>query len=33
IIKLKPSSTKGAYINSINMSSTMSPSISIEYKF
>ena len=33
IIKLKPSSTKGAYIRSINMSSTMSPSISIEYKF
>ena len=32
IIKLKPSSTKGTYIRSINMSSTMSPSISIEYK-
>ncbi len=33
IIKLKPSSTKGNYIKSIFMSSTMSPSISIDYKF
>jgi len=33
IIKLKPSSTKGNYIKSIFMSSTMSPSIPIEYKF
>ena len=33
IIKLKPSSTKGTYIRSIYMSSTMSPSIPIEYKF
>ena len=33
IIKLKPSSTKGTYIKSIFMSSTMSPSISIDYKF
>ena len=32
IIKLKPSSTKGNYIKSIYISSTMSPSISIDYK-
>ena len=32
IIKLKPSSTKGNYIKSIFMSSTMSPSIPIDYK-
>tara|TARA_B100000900_G_C20483394_1_gene676426 strand:+ start:23 stop:709 length:687 start_codon:yes stop_codon:yes gene_type:complete len=32
IIKLKPSSTKGNYVKSIFMSSTMSPSIQIEYK-
>tara|TARA_B100000575_G_scaffold266003_1_gene243009 strand:+ start:3319 stop:4005 length:687 start_codon:yes stop_codon:yes gene_type:complete len=32
IIKLKPSSTKGNYIKSIFMSSSMSPSISIDYK-
>ena len=32
IIKLKPSSTKGTYVRSIYMSSTMSPSIPIEYK-
>ena len=32
IIKLKPSSTKGNYIKSIFISSTMSPSISIDYK-
>ncbi len=33
IVKLKPSSTKGNYIKTIFMSSTMSPSISIDYKF
>ena len=32
IVKLKPSSTKGNYIKTIFMSSTMSPSISIDYK-
>jgi len=32
IVKLKPSSTKGAYIKSIFMSSSMSPSIPIEIK-
>ena len=32
IVKLTPSSTKGNYIKSIFMSSTMSPSISIDYK-
>ena len=32
IIKLKPSSAKGAYIRSIYMSSTMSPSIQIDTK-
>ena len=32
IVKLKPSSTKGNYIKSIYMSSTMSPSILIDYK-
>lgn len=32
IIKLKPSSTKGNYVKSIFMSSTMSPSIQVEYK-
>ena len=32
IIKLKPSSTKGTYVKSIFMSSTMSPSISIDTK-
>jgi large subunit ribosomal protein L1 len=30
IVKLKPSSAKGAYIHSISMSSTMSPGINIE---
>ena len=33
ISNLKPSSTKGTYIKSIFMSATMSPSISIDYKF
>jgi len=33
IIKLKPSTTKGTYIKSIFMSSTMSPSVPIEAKF
>jgi large subunit ribosomal protein L1 len=32
LIKLKPSSAKGAYIKSINMSSTVSPSVNIELK-
>ena len=32
IIKLKPSTTKGTYVKSIFMSSTMSPSISIDTK-
>ena len=32
IVKLKPSSTKGNYIKTIFMSSTMSPSILIDYK-
>jgi large subunit ribosomal protein L1 len=32
LVKLKPSSTKGTYIKSVSMSSTMSPSISVEYK-
>jgi len=32
LIRLKPSSAKGVYIKSINMSSTHSPSISIEVK-
>jgi large subunit ribosomal protein L1 len=32
IIKLKPSTTKGVYVKSIFMSSTMSPSISIDTK-
>ena len=33
IVKLKPSGSKGIYIKSISMSSTMSPSIAIESKF
>ena len=33
LIKLKPTSSKGAYIKSVFMSSTMSPSIAIETKF
>ena len=32
IIRLKPSTTKGVYVKSIFMSSTMSPSISIDAK-
>ena len=32
IIKLRPSSAKGAYINSINISSTMSPGVKVEEK-
>ncbi|MEO2148103.1 MAG: 50S ribosomal protein L1, partial [Flavobacteriaceae bacterium] len=32
IIKLKPSTTKGVYIKSIFLSSTMSPSIPIDLK-
>ena len=32
ILKLKPSTTKGTYVKSIFMSSTMSPSISIDTK-
>ena len=33
LIKLKPTSSKGTYIKSIFMSSTMSPSLAIETKF
>jgi large subunit ribosomal protein L1 len=32
IVKLKPSSAKGTYIKSINMSATMSPGIQVETK-
>jgi large subunit ribosomal protein L1 len=32
IIKLKPSSAKGTYVKSINLSSTMSPGVTIEEK-
>ena len=33
VIKLKPSTTKGTYVKSIFMSTTMSPSVPIEAKF
>ncbi len=33
IVRLKPSTTKGTYIKSIFMSSTMSPSVPVEAKF
>ena len=32
LVKLKPSSAKGTYIKSVSMSSTMSPSIPVEFK-
>jgi len=32
ILKLKPSSAKGAYVRSIYLSSTMSPSVQVETK-
>lgn len=32
LVKLKPASTKGTYIKSVSLSSTMSPSIPIEFK-
>ena len=32
LVKLKPSSAKGAFIKSVSMSSTMSPSIPVEFK-
>ncbi|MDG1823353.1 MAG: 50S ribosomal protein L1 [Flavobacteriaceae bacterium] len=32
LVKLKPSSAKGAYIKSVSMSSTMSPNIPVEFK-
>jgi len=32
VLKLKPSSAKGAYVKSIVMSSTMSPGIAIDTK-
>ena len=32
IVKLKPSAAKGTYINSISMSSTMSPGVKIDPK-
>ena len=32
LVKLKPSSAKGAYIKSVSMSSTMSPGIPVEFK-
>jgi large subunit ribosomal protein L1 len=32
VIKLKPTTTKGVYVKSIFMSSTMSPSISVDTK-
>ena len=33
IVKLKPSSAKGAYVKTISVASTMSPGIKIENKF
>jgi len=32
ILKLKPSSAKGAYVKSVTMSSTMSPGITVDTK-
>jgi large subunit ribosomal protein L1 len=32
LVKLKPSSAKGAYIKSVSLSSTMSPGIPVEFK-
>ena len=32
ILKLKPSAAKGTYVRSIYMSSTMSPSVSVDLK-
>ena len=32
LVKLKPSSAKGVYIKSVSLSSTMSPSIPVEFK-
>ena len=32
LVKLKPQATKGVYIKSIHMSSTMSPSVEIDTK-
>ncbi|MBT6252730.1 MAG: 50S ribosomal protein L1 [Flavobacteriaceae bacterium] len=32
LVKLKPSSSKGAYIKSVSLSSTMSPGIPVEFK-
>jgi len=32
VLKLKPSSAKGAYVRSVTMSSTMSPGIIIDSK-
>ena len=32
LVKLKPSSSKGVYIKSVSLSSTMSPGIPVEYK-
>ena len=33
LVKLKPSSSKGTYVKSIHLSSTMSPSIQVDTKF
>jgi large subunit ribosomal protein L1 len=32
LVKLKPSSSKGVYIKSVSLSSTMSPGIPVEFK-